>query len=352
MRLMSWVNSLALVSFMAALPASGSYELNSYGFGGGGTAGSSSTNYSINGSAGEVAGSANSTSYKVGAGENFEKQANVPLASISNPSSWYNKLRLTIDPQSNPTDAKFAVAISRDNFTTTQYVKSDFTVGTTLLMSDYLTYAGWGSGTGVVVRGLVPNSVYTVKAKAYRGAFTESGYGPQSSATLTDIPQLTFDVDVSATDTSTSPPYQVTFGSLPVSTITDSPVRVWISLATNAENGGKVYVSGLNSGLRSASANYMISSLTGDLGSIAEGFGAQGVTATETSGGPFTLVSPYDSVGTNVGIIDGTIREIFSTPAELTGGRGSFILKAKTMAQTPSSSDYTEVLTAIASANF
>jgi hypothetical protein len=284
--------------FLAGLPASGSFKLNSYGFGSGGTAGSASTNY-----------------------------------------------------KGNPSDAKFAVAISSDNFATTQYVKNDFTVGTTLTFSDYLTYAGWGSATGIFVRGLASGTVYTVKVKAYRGSFTESGYGPTASA-ATVGPQLSFDIDVSATDTSTNPPYKIDFGELPVSTVTATPQRVWVSIDTNGESGGKVYVTGQNSGLKSVLGSYTISALTGDLAAQAEGFGAQGVSATQASQGPLTVVSPYDGTGNNVGVTDALIREIFTSANPLVDGRGSFVLKAKTKPLTPASNDYTEILTVIAAGDF
>ncbi len=337
---------------VAALPASSNYKMGSYGFGSGGTAGSGSTNYKVQGEAGEVSGKGASTNYKAGAGENYVKQADVPKITISNPASYYNKLLVVVDPQANPSDAKFAIAISTDGFTTTQYVKSDFTIGSSLTFpTDYLTYAGWGGASGFLVRGLARSTVYTVKAKAYRGHYTESGYGPTSNATTAD-PQLTFDVDVAATDISTSPPYNITFGTLPVSTVTDSPTRVWVSLGTNGESGGKIYLSGQNTGLKSLGANYTISSTSTDLAVAAEGFGAQGVTATQSAGGPLVMVAPYDGTAANVGITDTLIREIFSTTAPITSGRGSFILKAKTKPLTPSSGDYTEILTAIASASF
>jgi hypothetical protein len=350
-----WWRSFSLTSafvMMAALPSSTGYKLDSYGFGSGGTAHSSSTNYGLNGLTGETAGTGSSTNYKIGAGENYEKQANVPLASLSNGGLWYNKLLLTIDPQSNPSDALFAVAISKDNFTTTQYVKSDFTVGNTLTFSDYLTYAAWGSGSGQLVRGLSPGSVYTVKAKAYHGKYTESGYGPASAAATTDVPQLTFDIDVSTTNQSTSPPYAVSFGSLPVSTVTDAPQKIWVSLDTNGESGGKVYLSGQNGGLVSSASNYTITSVTGDLASLLEGFGVQGSSATQTSGGPFTLVAPFDGAGANVGIENSTIQEVFNTDFPIVAGRGSLTLKAKTKPLTPASGDYSEILTMVASASF
>jgi hypothetical protein len=338
---------------IAGLPASGSFKLDSYGFGTGGTANSSSGNYRINGIAGDAAsGTESSSNYKVKAGETHQKEANVPTITISNDDRWYNKLKVVIGPQNNPSDAKFAVAISTDNFASdVRYVKSDFTVGTTLGFSDYLTYAAWGSASGQMVRGLSRSTVYTVKAKAYQGKFTESGYGPTSSAATVD-PQLSFDIDVSSLDQSTSPPYLISFGTIPVSTVTDSPKKVWASIDTNGESGAKVYVSGANGGLRSAGASYTIASSSVDLSSQAEGFGAQGTSATQSSEGPLALVSPYDGSSANVGVVDSVIRQIFTSPGPVISGRGSFLLKAKTKPLTPSSADYTEILTVIAAGSF
>jgi hypothetical protein len=348
-----WVSWMLAAWMVASLPASSNFKLNSFGFGNGGTANSGSANYRVNGLSGQVAGSATSSNYKVGAGENYEKQANVPIIAISNDTgAWYNKLRVTVDPQNNPSDALFAIAISTDGFTTTQYVHSDLTIGSTLSFTDYQTYAAWGGATGVIIGGLHPSTVYSVKAKAYRGKFTESGYGPVASAS-TVSPQLSFDIDVSAIDTSTSPPYEVDFGSLLVSTVTDSPQRVWISLDTNAESGGMVYMSGQNAGLKSAHANYTIGSVTGDLGTLAEGFGVQGASTAQTSGGPLALDTPYNGAAGNVGVEDTTIRQVFDTTgAPIVAGRGSFFLVAKTKPLTPASADYTETMTAIASASF
>jgi hypothetical protein len=348
---MRWITALLTGVMVAAMPATGTYQLNSYGFGTGGTAGSGTSNYSVNGIAGDTSGTSSTANYKVKAGETQTKEANVPTVALVNSDNWYNKLLLTIGPENNPTDAKFAVAISSDNFTTTQYVKSDFTVTSSLTTADYQTYAAWGSGSGVMVRGLTPTTTYTVKAKAYRGIYTESGYGPTASAATVN-PQLSFDIDVSATDTSTSPPYAISFGNLLPGSVVDSPQRVWISFDTNGESGGKVYVTGQNAGLRSTSAAYTITSLTGDLSSAAEGMGVQGASATQGSGGPLALVSPYNGSAQSVGITDTSIRDIFTSPAPITSGRGSFLLKAKSKTLTPSSPDYTEVLTAIASASF
>jgi hypothetical protein len=298
-----------------------------------------------------VAGKASSTNYVAGAGENYLKQANVPTLTLVNGARWYNKLLLTIGPENNPSDAMFAVAISSDNFVTTQYVKSDFTVGSSLVLADYQTYAAWGSGSGVFVRGLAPGTVYTVKAKAIRGSFTESGYGPTASAATVE-PQMTFDIDVAPTDISTSPPYKVAFGDLLPGSVLDATDKIWVSFDTNAESGGTVYASGQNAGLHSTTSSYTIASQTGDISTFAEGFGIKGLSATQTSGGPFALLSPYNGVAQNVGITDALLREVFRAAAPVISARGSLGLKAKSKTATASASDYAEVLTLIAAGSF
>jgi hypothetical protein len=335
----------------AALPTSTNYSLNSYGFGSGGSANSSSANYGLNATAGEQAGSSSSTNYNLGAGEKYLKQANVPTITLVNNARWYNKLLTTIGPENNPSDALFAIAISSDNFVTTQYVKSDHTVGSTLTLADYATYTGWGGASGVYIASLDQNATYIVKAKAYRGASTESGYGPTATAN-TSPPLLTFDIDVAATDISTNPPYTIDLGELLANSVIDSTNRVWATLDTNAESGGIVYVSGQNSGLKSANANYTIASTNGDLSALSEGFGAQIASTGQSSGGPLLGAASYSVSGANIGATDPQIRNLFTSTGPIISGRGSFILKAKSKDQTPSSQDYQEILTVIASASF
>lgn len=336
---------------LAALPASGNFQLNSYGFGTGGTAGTSSSNYSINGIAGDTAGSTSSSNYKIGGGETYAKQANVPTVALVNSSNWYNKLLLTIGPEANPSDAKFAVAISSDNFTTMQYVKSDFTVSSTLAFADYQTYAAFGSGSGVLVRGLRSGTVYSVKARAFRGKYTESGFGPAATA-ATANPQLSFDINVSAANVAGTPPYVASFGNLLPASVTSTSQPVWVNFASNAESGGNVYVTGKNAGLRSTTASYTIASQTADINAIAEGFGVKVASAAQTSGGPFAAAAPYNGSGTTVGLTDTLYRTLFSTLAPIVGGTGSVNLLAKSRSITPASADYAEILTLVAAARF
>ena len=154
-------SAISLLSlFLWVLPASPNYKLFDYGFGSGGGANQSSSNYSLYGISGQV-GSLNLT-------------ANVPDApTLSNPSEFYNKLNITIDTAGNPADTKYAIAISDDDFVTTKYIKSDYFMGTTLVLADYLTYSQWGSGSGTTIYGLKTSTTYKAKVKAFAGKFSE-----------------------------------------------------------------------------------------------------------------------------------------------------------------------------------
>jgi hypothetical protein len=330
--------------FLFAFPASTNYQLRGYGFGSGGEDNMSSPNYAADAVTGEVSsGQLSGSSYNLGSGLSFEIMANVPAApAFTNPSSYYNKLKVVLDTGSNPSDTKFAIAISTDNFATTSYVQSDNTVGSALGSEDYQTYAAWGGGSGFNVIGLAPSTTYKVKVKAFQGKFSESGYGLVATA-ATVSSQLSFSLSTNT----------INFGSLAVNTVNSSPGNIDVSFATNATNGGTIYVSGTNAGLASMTASHTISSVSGNLVALGQGFGAQGVSVTQSTGGPLTLVAPYSTVaGDVVGIIDTTIRSMFDSAGPITGGNGSFVLKAKPSAVTPSAADYSETLTVIATGRF
>jgi hypothetical protein len=334
------------------MPASTNYEMHDYGIGGGDTVGSS-TNYGLNAMVGEVGGAlSDGTNYSLGPGVIFTRQANVPAApTFTNPSNFYNKLRIVLDTGNNPSDARFAVAISSDNFVTTQYVKSDFTVGSTLDITDYQTYSGWGGGAGVFVIGLQPNITYSVKVRAMHGNFTESGYSTAATASTAAV-SVTFDIDVSAVDTETSPPYTLNIGTLTPATITTAGQKIWVDLETNAVDGAVVYVRGSGTGLTSIGAGHTIPGLTGDLGSASEGYGMQLNTVGQASGGPLTAITPYNGTLQNIGTLDTTFRPMLESTTAISGGRGSFFLKAKSATTTPAAADYSQLLTVIAAARF
>jgi hypothetical protein len=350
---MRWKKINLLMWFFLVLPASTNYKLEGFSLGNGGGGNVGSSNYSMEGNAGEVNGSQMvGGSYDLGAGLLFVQQANAPkAASFTNPGGASDTLHLVIDNQNNPSDTIYAIAISPDNFVTNYFVKSDHTIGGTLATADYQTYSLWGGSGGIDIIGLQANTTYSVKIKAMQGKYTETGYGPVATA-ATAASVLTLEIDVAPTDIQTTPPYIIDMGDLNPGSLVTSSSHVWVSLTTNADNGGSVFVYGQNGGLHSVTAGYTISTVAGDLSSLSSGFGAQGVGATQTSGGPFTIDVGYTGSGGVVGVTDTLVRQIFLTTAPVTGGRASFVVKAKSANDTPEASDYTETLTVIAAANY
>lgn len=342
-----------LVSLFSAMPSSTNYQLNNYDYGSGGTSGSSSTNYSLNANTGQASGSeGSSTNYKLRSGNNNSQQANVPHApTFTNPASYYNKLHFIVNPSDNPSDTKFSIAISDDNFTTTRYIQNDNTVGPNKGAEDYQSYGAWGGAGGQDVVGLEPNKTYKIKVNAIQGNFTETEYGPESTAS-TIPPSITFDIDVSDTDSETSAPYEIVFDKLYPGNVKNTLQKIWLDLDTNANSGAMIYIKSANTGLKSNYTGVTIPSATADLTVAGSGYGVQGVSATQTTGGPLSITSPYNGSGENVGGIDTWLRQVFSSPAPVTGGRSSLILKAKSTASTPFGSDYQDTLTIIVTGSF
>jgi hypothetical protein len=334
------------------------YKLKGYEFGGGGGTSIESTSYSMEGILGEGAGDLESTSYKVGSGLTFVQNANTPPApTFTNDSgNRYNKLKLVVNKDSgDPSDAKYAVAISADNFASDlRYVQSDGTIGATLGAEDYQTYAAWGGASGLYVINLVENTTYTVKVKSTQGIYTESPYSATAQAATVPL-RISFDIDIggSSDPGETAAPYTIAFSDLSIGTVNTATNRGWIDFETNAEAGGYIYVYDQYAGLRSNTLNYTIPSVSSDLVSVSEGYGLQGASKTQTSGGPLSYVSPYDGTSNTVGIVNSTIREIFNTSSlPIVAARGSFSIKAKVANTTPGSSDYTDTLTLIAASSF
>lgn len=335
------------------LPFSTNYRLEGFSFGNAGGGIMSSTTYEMVGTAGELSSNnLSGNSYDLGAGLAFIRQANAPtVADFSNPSNYYNKLYFKIGTENNPSDTTYAIAISPNPYTTTYYVKNDHAIGSSLALTDYQTYTSWGGSSGANVIGLEPGTTYKIKIKAMHGKFSETDWGPSASAATVN-PTLSFDIDVSASDTETAPPYSINLGDLNPGTVTDSTERIWVDLDTNATNGGTVFVYGQNNGLSSLSAGSTITAVTGDLSILAKGFGAQGVGATQSSGGPMSIAALYDTENNIVGITDTSVRQIFTADNPVSSGRASFIVKAKSDITTLPADDYTEILTVISAANF
>ena len=150
----------------AAMPATSTYQLNSYGFGSGGTANTSTPTYSLEGISGEISGPATSTTtYSAKPGFIETQQAHVPTITLTNPSSYTDQLKFVIGEQGNPSDAKYALQVSTtsDFSSGISYVKNDLTLTATLTTADYQTYATWGGASGSNMIGLSSGTTYYIR---------------------------------------------------------------------------------------------------------------------------------------------------------------------------------------------
>lgn len=331
---------LSLLIF-GSFSASPNLDLNSYSVGPGGTNNSSSTTYTAQGNLGEQTNQSTAgTSLTANGGAVKAEQLNVPLApTLSNGSNtFYDKLLVTINTGILPSDTTYALAISTDNFTTTNYVQASGVIGSSPV---YQTYTAWGGASGTYIVSLATSTTYEVKVAAKQGLFTNTEYGPFASA-ATVSPSISFSLS----------PSTVNLGSLTSGSVITSGSPVTFNFATNANSGGSVYVAGQNNGLKSNHTGHTISALTGNLAVASEGFGLQGVSATQTSGGPFGIDAPYNGTASNVGTETTTYVPVFSTTSSIVGGVGTLNFLAKSASNDPAGQDYQEILTFVASASF
>ena len=134
----------------------------------------------------------------------------------------YNRVKTALeiarDAQvDNPEDAEYAIAISDDNWVTTNYIQANNTLGVSLV---WQSYANWGSGTGETLTGLKQETEYKMKVKARHGDFTETGWSSETSATTSPL-DLTFSIDKNWIDLGTLAPNQVSSGNHLLTVITN-----------------------------------------------------------------------------------------------------------------------------------
>jgi hypothetical protein len=342
---------LPLAPMAFAGPISNNYQLLDYGFGSGGSASSSSTSYALQGILGEVeTGSPSSANYIALPGLTYTLEPNTPAApSFTNPSDYYNKLKMVIDNGSNSTDTTFIIQISTDpGFQTNiNYVQTDNTLGVSIVSQ---IYTAWGGASGFNIIGLTPGNTYYARVAARRGTFQQGRYSGIASATTTN-PTFSFNVQTTG---QAAPPFVVGIGVVNPGQITTSWQKVTTTITTNSTNGGLVYMYGSNNGLKSTTAgNYTIASTSNDLNAALEGYGARGTTTAQASGGPMELINPYNGTNNTVGVVDTNKRVLSdSSGAPVGSGQTTFELKAKASSTTPSATDYTDTITLIGTGSF
>ncbi len=340
----------ALVFLFAASPSSSNYILRNYDWGSGGTGSSSSSNYRLNGVSGSQNGSLqSSTNYQNASGEQNVQNASVPAApTVTNPSSYYDRLSVVLNVGTAPSDTKYLIAVSSDNFVTTYYVQTDNSIGTGVSLSNYQTYSAWGSGSGFTMLGLLPSTTYKVKVKALQGKFTGSDYGPTAS-TATVAPSLTLSLTTTLTS---SPPFSVNFASLTAGSVVSGGADAILAITSNAVSGGNLYVQSANAGLKSNATGTTVNSASADLSLASSGYGAQVISTSQAAGGPLTSVSPFNGASDNVGALTNSLQNLLSTAGPITTGSATIRFKAKVDAITPSASDYSDTLTFVAAMSY
>ena len=197
-----------------------------------------STNYQLSESVGEIGeDKQQSTNYIIGGGQAFGIMSNLPPApSLVNDGSpsYYNKLHFTINPGNNPSDTLFAIAITKDNWATTQYIQNDNSVGDTLGSEDWQTYANWGGASGELVTGLEAETTYKIKVEARQGDFTMTGWGPESAEAITSLLSFSFSISTNALDFETLSPAALSTVNYQVTTSTNGE---WGYVTTIVEDG-------------------------------------------------------------------------------------------------------------------
>ncbi len=226
---------------LAQTPSSTNYRLEDAQFDAGGGL-STSTNYQNRGALGAEGDTVtSSTNFSLFPGFELPAYPGVPGQPkfVNTGGALYNWLDFAISTGGNAADAAYAVAISSDNFATTNYVQANDTVAAT---TSWQSYINWGSGVGQRITGLTPNTSYQIKVKARFGKNSETAFSlPASAATIT--PNLTVVVEGVASNTAigsfttnvNSSATSVPFGILQTGSIKIAAQKITVS--TNAVAG-------------------------------------------------------------------------------------------------------------------
>lgn len=225
------------------------YQIEDPTFDGGGES-SSSTNYQSRDSISDVeSGDSQSTNFKNPSGFQPGAYPGIPGTPtlVNTGGLLYNALDFVVDVGvGQQSDTTFAIAISSDNFVTTQFIQTTGTLGSS---EAWQNYAGWNSGTGERVTGLSPSTTYKIKVKASYGSGTnaadsESGYSPEASATtaapslVVSIAGVSSGVSVGGlTTTVSSTSTTMGFGSLTIGDGNPNIAAQTITVTTNASGG-------------------------------------------------------------------------------------------------------------------
>ena len=264
----------------------------------------------------------------------------------------YDRARIEIDEQNNPSDTLYAIQIT----TTSDWSYYGYIDGNTrtiksasaVTLDDFLTKVQWEDVVNVYnILGLTPGTEYFVRVTALQGDFTQSAPGPYKSA-ITAYPALRFELNVgSDQNAESSPIHNIRFNYLSTASVETADKQIWLSYGTNWLSGIAGWVVGNNDGLYSSESLYTITSdfTRRDLASL-DGFGIVNSYSDDILLGPTVVTTNFVEDNYNVGgVVSSASRSVFNTSGSPLY-RGMYGLKAfaKISMDTPTG-DYEEVLT-------
>ncbi|NTV77671.1 MAG: hypothetical protein HGA25_00640 [Clostridiales bacterium] len=266
----------------------------------------------------------------------------------------YDKARFEVITNSNPSDTLYTIAKSTDNFVNDiQYID-----GATFRpeavgnhdINDFRTQAYWEAEV-FNIKALASNTLYSIKISALQGDFTQSDYS-KTSSTTTGIGSIFFDIDIASsggTAAESSSPYTVAFSGaddlVGGAAATTAPNLVWLDIDSNSSGGVAVVQFGKNGGLHSATTTQTITSATANLDTSLEGFGLQSFYVyNDTSGflGDLTAEANYAGSLNTVGAITTTANKIYDGDGPISNGRVGMYLIAKAGTNKTPATDYSE----------
>lgn len=273
----------------------------------------------------------------------------------------YNRAKLEINANNNPLDVKYSIQIATNSLFTTgvQYITgANRLPKSTLALSDFLYKCEWEGTISVGycaaanttyqkynILGLTPGTLYYVRVAALKGTatngtFSQSEWGPSATAT-TENTSITFDIDITTNIVNPStPPYNLnSVNIVPEATSTSSEYIVF-KITSNALNGTRTLIKSANANLTHISLADTIASYTGDLDSVANGFGIRNdsTTNSQTNSGNLGTITvsstPTDYTDTGaankVGGVPTTLTQLFnSNNLPILNGVSAYKLKVK-----------------------
>ncbi|HTM68741.1 MAG TPA: hypothetical protein VL426_05580 [Candidatus Binatia bacterium] len=187
----------------------------------------------------------------------------------------------------------------------------------------------------------------------------------QVTVTASVAASLTFDLDTALTDTESAAPYSVPLGALTTGAVANSGTSInsiWVDVSTNAGGGVVVTVQNANGANGLVSTSTPADNINNAAATMAAGTENYGLcvisntatTGTLNKGASYASGTCAADTQTNAvkALSSSTPDAILSSSGPLSGGRGRISVNAAISATTSAHSDYTDVLTFIATSTF